>query len=250
MASQRDDFIVVVAFDGIEVGGAESIQDFSIPLWIEVVKFRVPSSKGCAGRDHPLLTRRPCFGGGIAVRDELPLHLGRGTSQPGYWRVMRQSAGADQQHSLVESGQIATQCRPELADPPHRGERWCYRVDEDRNHGVRVGRAKQDLKRLHRAVIDGHVQRYGNVDILLQDSGGACLGQFSRYVEGTRGSVEVPDATRGEPDAVGRHQVVEESVVMAGAKTTMTSGSNSSANARASAKAEATSSATSGARSA
>jgi len=156
-----------------------------------------------------------------------------------------QSAGPDEQDPLVQAGQVPAGSLTEGPDPVHRSERQGNGVDEERHHRHLREPTEEDLQWLHRAVVDLHPQRHGQIDAGVQGRLGQPFGDAPRDVERSWGGTEVADRGGRQADAELRHQLVEEPVVVVGPNTTTNSGSYSVMNFRAAPNAISTSAASS-----
>ena len=96
----------------------------------------------------------------------------------------------------VQGGEVATDRLAQQPDPLDRRERRRDRVDEDRHERLRPDVAVDDLHRLHRAVVDLHVQRHGQVDPLADHGLSQRPGDVLGNVEPSGLAAVVTDALR------------------------------------------------------
>jgi hypothetical protein len=131
-------------------------------------------------------------------------------------RLVGEPPGPDEQHPLVQAGEIPAEGLAEDAHPVHRGERRGDGVEKERDRRHRVQATEEDLQRLHHAVVDLHPQRHREVDSAVERCLRQPFGDVPGNVERPRGGTEVADGGRREADAELRHQLVEEAVVVVG----------------------------------
>ncbi|CAD5379623.1 hypothetical protein OF001_U70086 [Pseudomonas sp. OF001] len=202
-----------IQFGDAAVG--QQVEERLVPFGVERVQRLRVVDEAARRIDHPLLARRALVGRQVAAAahqafGHARVHLG----QLGHRRLVRQAAGGQQQHALVQrTGEVADGLA-EQAGALEARQRRGDRVDEHRDHRATVETTEQQLQRLGESVVDLHAVGHRGVHPGLQHRGRAGLGQFARYGERAGCRAVVADGVGGHADAERRHQVVEEAVVV------------------------------------
>ena len=208
------DRVVGVRVDGVQVVRGQLVEEGVVPVGVQRLEVALAGGEPLRGVQDVGPPLRGRLLGGVPAGDEPFDDVRRRGLQGRHRRFVGQPAGPDEQHPLVQAGQVPAEGLAEGADPVHRGERRGDGVDEERHRRHRVQPAEEDLQRLHHAVVDLHPQRHREVDPAVQRGLGQPLGDVPGDVERAWGGTEVADRGGREADAELRHQLVEEAVVV------------------------------------
>ncbi|MNC29802.1 hypothetical protein D3C75_780660 [compost metagenome] len=208
------DLVDLELVDLVEAALHQQVDEGQVPIGVERGLQRLRGTVDLAGGDGARLAGGTGFRGRVAPGDqELGNGLG-GVGQQRHGRLVGQTAGAEDQHALVQLGDEATDRLAQLAHPAIGGERRRHRVDDDRDHRIAVDAAGQLFQGLGAAVVHLQAVRQGDIDVAVEHVASQFQGQLAVHRQRAGLGQVVAHRLGGGGDHERRHQVVEQAVVV------------------------------------
>ena len=219
-AEARDavDLRVAHGVEDVGLAGHEFVEEIAVPLLARRQARPLADDHVAGGAHHAVFPRIE-----FVLRRDMPLDqplcdIGRTHLETRSRRIVRQSAGTDQGQPQIRPGQELADRLAELPRPAERRPRIGGAVDEHRQHIVAAERAGQLVERDRHAMVDPHVVRERQIEVLVLQKPDARQSELARHPQGTAFEVPILASHRRRADAEGRHQLIKEAVEVIRAK--------------------------------